>query len=61
MEQEDYTSRIASLEELHKYQHAIVAALEAEKAPVEYINKAKQAKLVLKDKIQYLKNKVDNT
>lgn len=50
--------RIVWLEQKHKYQHAVVESLEAEKAPEESIRRAKIEKLKLKDEIENLKRMV---
>ena len=55
MNSEDVKHRIKLLEARHKYQHTLVEALEAEKAPSTAVNQAKIAKLQLKDEINTLK------
>lgn len=49
--QEKLTSYVESLKQQHKQLHAIVEALEAEKAPSKMITLRKKEKLEIKDKI----------
>ena len=51
-------ARLESLERQHKDVHARIEALEAEKAPDEYIKPLKQHKLILKDEITRIKNEL---
>ncbi len=50
--------KILWLIQKHNHQHAMVEALEAEKAPEESIKRAKIEKLKLKDEIENLKRMV---
>lgn len=49
-------ARIESLERKHKDLHARIEAMEAERAPDQYINKLKKEKLVIKDELSVLRN-----
>lgn len=51
MDTETRLSRLEFIKAKHKKQHAIVEALEADKAPEEIVNKAKRLKLSMKDEI----------
>lgn len=51
MDTETRLSRLEFIKAKHKKQHAIVEALEADKAPEETIAKAKRLKLSMKDEI----------
>ena len=48
---------IESLKKKHKHLHQTIEALEAEKAPAEFINRQKKEKLAVKDKIHQLSSK----
>lgn len=56
---EDVKHRITLLEDRHRYQHKLVEALEAEKAPGEVVASAKVHKLKLKDEINSLKKLIE--
>lgn len=58
MDIENIKHRIKLLEDRHKYQHKLVEALEAEKAPSSAVAQAKIEKLQLKDEINSLKKLV---
>jgi len=49
-------TRLNTLEAAWRYQNTVVEALEAERAPDKYIQKAKKQRLAIKDKIQQIKN-----
>lgn len=51
MDTETRLKRLEYIKAKHKKQHAIVEALEADKAPEETIAKAKRLKLSMKDEI----------
>jgi hypothetical protein len=51
MDTETRLKRLEYIKTKHKKQHAIVEALEADKAPEEMVNKAKRLKLSMKDEI----------
>jgi len=51
---EDFTKRLEWLKTSHQRQHAIVEALEGEKAPESNIIQAKKQKLLIKDQIAEL-------
>jgi hypothetical protein len=53
-EKEDWSHRLQFLREAHKRQHALVEALEAERAPERSIIEAKRKKLQLKDQIAHI-------
>ena len=54
MDKETRLYRLEVVREKHKKQHAIVEALEGEKAPEEMIAQAKRLKLSMKDEIAAL-------
>lgn len=51
MDRNDKLHRIQILKDRHKHIHSLVEALEAERAPEEFITKTKKEKLKLKDEI----------
>lgn len=56
MDTETRLSRLEFIKAQHKKQHAIVEALEADKAPEEAIANAKRLKLSMKDEIAAIEN-----
>lgn len=52
-------NRLRFLKDQHKRQHAIVEALEAEKAPEETIKNHKRLKLSIKDEIAELEKEME--
>jgi hypothetical protein len=52
-------NRLASLESKHKDLHKKIEALEAEKAPDDYIKPLKQSKLVIKDEIESIRKSLN--
>lgn len=52
-------NRLRFLQNNHKKQHAIIEALEAEKAPEETIKNHKRLKLSLKDEIAELESEIE--
>ena len=58
MTKEDDEYRLGILRKRHKELHATVEALEGEKAPENHIKKFKVNKLLVKDEITTLENKI---
>jgi len=52
-------TRLRFLQNNHKKQHAIIEALEAEKAPEETVKNHKRLKLSLKDEIAELESEIE--
>jgi hypothetical protein len=55
MDNDDRIHRIQILEKRHKQLHSVIEALEAEKAPEEYIKRAKVEKLKARDEMAALR------
>lgn len=61
MKKEKLESRVLFLKDLHKTQHKIIEALEAERAPEEIIARHKKLKLSIKDEIYSLEQQMVDT